>query len=123
MTWISLTVLLFLAGLCAVLGYLQAELNFSNKSYKLALFYLTFQVLHLQLLNSPSLCPRVIVESDRSILSGHFTKMTVLAKVCKHVASIYFGVEISVDDHTSKTIIDHKAYWVTPLRNAWKLPS
>ena len=42
----------------------QPEIYFSNKTYKLILFYLAFKVLYSQLLSSPPICSWVIVESD-----------------------------------------------------------
>ena len=39
------------------------------------------------------------------------------AEVCTHVAAPLFWVEMSVKIHTSKTVTDQKAYWLTPSNN------
>ena len=39
--------------------------------------------------------------------------MAGLVEVCTHVAALLFWVEMSVKIHTSKTVTDQKAYWVT----------
>ena len=74
-------------------------------------------MLHSQRLNSSPLCPWVIVENNGKVLSGHCTCMAGLAEVGTHVAALLFWVEMSVKVHTSKTVTDQKAYWVTPSNN------
>ena len=74
-------------------------------------------MLHSQPLNSSPLCPWVIVKNNAKVLSGHCTCMAGLAEVCTHVAALLSWVEMSVKIHSSKTVIDQKAYWVTPLNN------
>ena len=74
-------------------------------------------MLHSQRLNNSPLCPWVIVENNGKVLSGHCTCMAGLAEVCAHLAAILFWVETSVKIHTSKTVTDQKAYWVTPSNN------
>ena len=44
--------------------------------------------------------------------------MAGLAEVCTHVATLLFWVEMSVKVHSSKTITDQYAFWVTPSSNA-----
>ena len=75
-------------------------------------------MLHSQQLNSSPLCPQVTVENNGKVLSGHCTCMARLAEVCTHVAALLFWVEMSVKIHSSKTVTDQKAYWVTPSNNA-----
>ena len=74
-------------------------------------------MLHSQRLNSSLLCPWVIVENNGKVLLDHCTCMAGLAEVCKHVAALLFWVEMSVKMHTSKTVTELKAYWVTPSNN------